>query len=311
MKKAILFKKLANNCVRCTACNHYCKIPQNKTGICGVRKNIKGMLYLLVYGRAIAINIDPIEKKPLYHFVPGTEILSFGTVGCNFKCDFCQNWDISQKIKELKSRRFRNAGVPIKASVVSSTKEEFDWGQDWPPNKIVKFAKENKIPSIAYTYNEPAIFFEYAYDTAKLAKKAGLKNVYVSNGYESREARQKIAPYLDAINIDLKSYDQKFYQKYCGGQLEPVLENIVQFYKLGIHIEITTLIIQGKNDSKTNLTKIAKFIASLDKKIPWHISRFFPAYKMLDVKITPESTLENAREIGKAAGLEYVYIGNI
>ena len=290
MKKAILFKKLANGFVKCTACNHYCKITQNKTGICGVRKNIKGILYLLVYGKATALNIDPIEKKPLYHFMPGTKILSFGTVGCNFRCDFCQNWDISQASKPPISQIF---------------------GQELPPKKIVEYAKKNKIPSVAYTYNEPAVFFEYAYDTAKLAKKAGLKNVYVSNGYESPEAREKIAPYLDAINIDLKSYDEKFYQKYCGAHLKPVLENIIQFHKLGIHIEITTLIIPRKNDSKNNLTKLAKLIDSVDKKIPWHISRFFPAYKMLNVEITSESTLEFAQEIGKKAGLEYVYIGNI
>lgn len=290
MKKALLFEKLADNFTQCTACNHYCKIAPNRTGICGVRKNIKGTLYLLVYGKAVALNVDPIEKKPLYHFMPGTKILSFGTVGCNFKCDFCQNWDISQVSK-------------------SPTNQIF--GQDLPPKKIVEFAIENKIPSIAYTYNEPAVFFEYALDTAKLAKKANLKNVYVSNGYESPEARHKIAPYLDAINIDLKSYDEFFYKKYCGAKLEPVLENIIQFHKLAIHIEITTLIISGINDSRKNLMSIAKFIASVDKKIPWHISRFFPAYKMLDVKITPEFTLVNAQKIGKIAGLEYVYIGNV
>lgn len=290
MKKAVLFKKLANGFVQCTACNHYCKIAQDKTGICGVRKNVKGILYLLVYGKACAFNIDPIEKKPLYHFMPGTEILSFGTVGCNFRCDFCQNWDISQASKPPANQIF---------------------GHNLPPKKIVEYAVDNKIPSIAYTYNEPAVFFEYAFDTAKLAKKSELKNVYVSNGYESSEAREKIAPYLDAINIDLKSYDEKFYQKYCGAHLKPVLENIIQFHKLGIHLEITTLIIPKKNDSKSNLLKIAKFIASVDKKISWHISRFFPAYKMLDVEITPESTLKYAQVIGKKAGLEYVYIGNV
>lgn len=244
----------------------------------------------MVYGKAVALHVDPIEKKPLYHFMPGTEVLSFGTVGCNFRCDFCQNWDISQVSKPPTSQIF---------------------GQDLPPKKIVEIAKKEKIPSIAYTYNEPAIFFEYAYDTAKLAHKTGIKNVYVSNGYESAEAREKIAPLLDAINIDLKSFDEKFYQKYCGARLQPVLENITQLHTFGVHLEITTLIIPGKNDSKNNLEKIAKFIAKVDKNIPWHISRFFPAYKMTDVPVTPIDTLQKAQKLGKKAGLKYVYIGNI
>jgi len=307
MKKAILFKKLAGDLVRCTACAHYCRIEASKTGICGVRKNHKGDLFLLVYGKAVAVNVDPIEKKPLYHFMPKTSILSFGTVGCNFKCDFCQNWDISQRTKGLK-----NLSIPLEAGLRTKEQEEqFEWGDNLTPNEIVNLAVKNKIPSIAYTYNEPAIFFEYAFDTAKLVKKAGLKNVFVSNGYQSKESRDKILPYLDAINIDLKFFDDKSYQKYCGAKLKPVLENITLYHTNKVHLEVTTLIIPGLNDSTENLKKIAEFIANLSPKIPWHISRFFPAYKMLDSDITPESTLKKAQTIGKKAGLRYVYLGNV
>ncbi|PIS32051.1 AmmeMemoRadiSam system radical SAM enzyme [Candidatus Peregrinibacteria bacterium CG08_land_8_20_14_0_20_41_10] len=295
MHKAALYKQLEDQRVQCLACSHYCKIPEGRRGICGVRENQKGKLYLLVYGYPAAVNLDPIEKKPLFHFLPGSRIFSLGTEGCNFKCAFCQNWEISQKIKNSK---FKN--------------QNFSEGlEEWEPEKIVQYCVESKIPSIAYTYNEPAVFFEYAFDTAKLARAAGLQNVYVSNGYESSEALKKIAPFLDAINLDLKSFSAAFYQKICGGKLEVVLENIQRIKKLKIWQEITTLVIPGQNDSALELKQIAEFIANINPAIPWHVSRFFPAYQMLEVPPTSVTKLKEAYTIGKRAGLKYVYLGNL
>ena len=290
MKKAILYEKLKDNKVRCEACYHHCLISDKKTGICGVRQNIDGDLYLLVYGRAVSVNIDPIEKKPLFHFLPGQKAFSLGTMGCNFACDFCQNWEISQ--------------IPRNIDLIHA-------GEEWEPKKIVKYCKDNKIPIIAYTYNEPSIWAEYALDTMKLAKKEGIKNIWVSNGFMSEKSLNLIAPYLDAINIDLKSFSNNFYQKICKGQLNPVKENIKKIWKMGIWEEVTTLIIPGVNDSEKELKQIAKFLVKISKDIPWHISAFYPCYKMLDIIPTPEETLISAYEIGKKAGLKYVYTGNI
>ncbi|MFH1713105.1 MAG: AmmeMemoRadiSam system radical SAM enzyme [Candidatus Jacksonbacteria bacterium] len=292
MQKAILYEQLNNDLVKCTACAHYCYIKPENTGVCGVRKNIAGELFLLVYDRPIAVNIDPIEKKPLFHFLPGTQIFSLGTVGCNFGCDFCQNWDISQ----------------ISKGQQSINPEQF--GQDWPAKKIINYCVENQIPSIAYTYNEPTIFAEYAYDVMRLGAKRGIKNVFVSNGYSSAETYKLITPYLDAINIDLKSFNPDYYQKVCKAKLKPVLENIKKIFDLAVWLEVTTLIIPGQNDSELELGQIAEFLAKIDVNIPWHISRFFPQYKMNDAPPTPISTLEHAYKIGKAAGLHYVYVGN-
>lgn len=292
MKQCVLYKKEGDK-VRCIACNHRCLIAKDKTGICGVRKNIKGKLHLLVYGKVISKNIDPIEKKPLYHFLPGTYSYSIGTFGCNFRCSFCQNYNISQ-FKEL----------------YGEIKKEQFIGKDFSPQEIVKQAIKNKCPSISYTYNEPTIFIEFAHDTAKLAKKKGLKNILVTNGYMTKECLEFIAPYIDAMNIDLKSFSDKFYVKHCKAHLSPVLDIIKLAKKKKIWIEITTLIIPGENDSKKELEQIAKFIASVDKNIPWHISRFFPAYKMMNKQPTPIKTLEKAYKIGKKH-LNYVYIGNV
>jgi pyruvate formate lyase activating enzyme len=288
MQKAILFEKEKNG-VRCTACKQGCLISEGKTGICGVRKNVKGILYLTVYGKPVSVNIDPIEKKPLFHFLPGTKIFSLGTVGCNFSCAFCQNWDISQAGK---------------------AEPKINFSHDLPPEEIVKICVEKKIPSIAYTYNEPAIFFEYAYDTAKLSHKKGIKNVFVSNGYETDEALEKIRPYLDAINVDLKAFTEDFYQKICHAKLSNVLDTIKKIHELGIWMEITTLVIPGKNDSINELTEIAKFISGIDENIPWHVSAFHPDYKMAEINQTPSSTLSNAYKIGKKV-LNHVYVGNV
>lgn len=305
MHQAILYKKLDNNKVQCTACKQNCTISPDNTGTCGVRQNKDGKLYLLVYGKASSANMDPIEKKPLYHFMPNTEIFSIGTVGCNFSCDFCQNWDTSQITKELKNKLLKEkkiADIDVEIS---------NFGYEFQPEKIVEICIEKNIPGIAYTYNEPSIFFEYAYDTAKLANKKGIKNVFVTNGYETEEALKLINPYLDAMNIDLKSFSDEFYKKICKGRLQPVLDTIKLAHKLGIWIEITTLIIPGKNDSDKELNQIANFIANIDKNIPWHIIAFHPDYKMTNIPSTSLHTLEKAYNIGKKAGINYVYTGNI
>lgn len=288
MQKAILYKKIKNDDVQCVCCNHKCVISPGKCGICGVRQNVGGELYLRVYGKAIAVHIDPVEKKPFYHFLPGTKMFSFGTIGCNFRCSFCQNWDISQ-----------------------AKGKDCDMGQDLPPEEIVSYCRENKIPSIAYTYNEPTIFTEYAADTGKLAKKHGIKNVYVTNGYESEECLEYMKDWCDALNIDIKSYSERFYSKICGARLQPVLDTVKRAWEMGFWVEITTLVIPGENDSKRELKSIAEFIAGVSVDIPWHVTAFHPDYKMTDVALTPASTLERAWKIGKEAGLKFVYTGNI
>lgn len=287
----MLFKKLEMQKVKCLACAHYCQIAPSKFGICGTRQNLNGELISHVYGKVAAIHIDPIEKKPLFHFLPETEILSFGTLGCNFRCGWCQNFDISQDTKQKQKPKF--------------------WGKDFSPKEIVKLALDNNTPSIAYTYNEPAIFIEFAHDTAKLAHEKGLKNVFVTNGYLSKESFEYMGHYLDAANVDLKSFDDKVYGRYCGAKLQPVLDTIKRMHQAKIHIEITTLLIPVINDSSANLKKIATFIADLDKNIPWHLSRFFPAYKIHDTPPTPLATLKHAGQIGRAAGLKHIYIGNV
>ncbi len=281
--------------VQCKVCHHHCLIAPGKRGICGVRENRNGKLYLLVYGKAIAAHIDPIEKKPLYHFLPGTLIYSIATVGCNLRCLWCQNADISQASKIN--------GYYISLDKIAQ--------QELSPQKIIAEAKKFKCPAIAYTYTEPTIFLEYALDTMKIAKKAGLKNVWVTNGYMSKETLDLISPYLDAANVDLKAFREEIYVKFCGAKLKPVLENIEEMYKRKIHLEVTTLIIPGVNDDEEQLTGIARFLAGISPNIPWHISRFFPAYKMLDTPVTPLATLKKAELIGQKAGLKYIYLGNM
>lgn len=287
---AWLSKKLDSGKVLCQACAQACKLDEGEYGICGVRRVEDGELKLLVYGLAAAVNIDPVEKKPMFHFLPKTRAFSVGTVGCNFSCKFCQNYDISQYPKEH-------------AHKIA--------GHELPPQKIVDLAIENGCDSIAYTYNEPIVFFEYTYDTAKIAHEKGLKNIYVTSGYETRKAIDLLAPYIDGMNIDIKSFSDEFYQEICGARLKPVLEAVKYAHEKGIWIEITTLLIPGKNDSDEEIRDIAKFIAALDTSIPWHLSAFHPTYKMLDVSSTPESTLLRAYKIGVEERLKYVYVGNI
>ena len=289
MKLAKLYKKLAEKKVQCLACSWYCRIAEGKTGICRTRINQKGELYSLVYGRAIGLQLDLVEKKPLFHFLPGKYLLSFGTAGCNFGCRFCQNWTQSQGSK-----------LGMKIEEVEIT-----------PKEIVELALAQKAAGIAYTYNEPAIFIEFAYDTAKLARKKGLKNVFVSNGFESEESFQYIKPYLDAINIDLKSFSNKFYTQICKAKIEPVKANIKKYFQAGISTEVTTLLIPQHNDSDEELKQTAQFLAGISKDMPWHISAFHPDYQMLDVPVTKHEDLLRAYKIGKQAGLRYVYLGNI
>jgi len=290
MKEAMLYVKEEEQKVRCNLCNHHCLIMPGKHGICGVRENRDGMLYSLVYGQVIARHIDPVEKKPLFHFHPGSKSYSIATVGCNFHCLFCQNYEISQMPKDEK----RIAGEPF------------------PPEEVVAAAEKLKCKSISYTYTEPTIFFEYAYDSARLANDRGIKNVFVSNGYMGQEAIRAIQPYLHAANIDLKAYSEKFYKEICGARLKPVLENLNLMKKLGIWVEVTTLIIPTLNDSEKELQEIAAFIRTeLGPETPWHVSRFHPMYRLTSVPSTPVQTVLKAREIGLKTGLYYVYSGNI
>lgn len=305
LHEASLCEPLDNMTVRCTACKLRCVIKNGQAGVCGVRENKDGKLYLLVYGRASAVNVDPIEKKPLYHFLPGSEIFSLGTIGCNFGCAFCQNWDLSQVARNLRERLMRekkNAFIEMEVT---------RYGYKLLPEDIVKICVGKHIPSIAYTYNEPAIFFEYLYDTAMLASQYNIRNVFVSNGYESEEALDAMGSNLHAMNIDLKAFRDEFYKKLCKARLRPVLDTIQEAYKRGIWLEVTTLVIPGLNDSDGELKDIATFIASIDQNIPWHISAFYPAYKMTDVPPTSRSALERAYDIGRAAGLHFVYVGNV
>jgi pyruvate formate lyase activating enzyme len=306
MHKAVLYEKLKSNLVRCKACSFRCTIADGTTGICGIRLNKKGKLFLTVYGQAVGMHLDPVEKKPLNHFLPGSKALSFGTVGCDFGCAFCQNWIQSQPPRKIRKEKI---SPEKKLSLLKRAINE--QSKKWLPEEIVAYAIKTGAESIAYTYNEPTIFIEYAFDTAKLAHKYGIKNIFVSNGFESKQSLDYIAPYLDAINVDLKSFNPKFYEVLVQGKLKPVLKNLKRIYKKGIHLEITTLIIPTKNDSKKELKSIASFIQSISPDIPWHVSAFHPDYRLRDVPPTPIDKLHESWEIGKKVGLHYIYTGNI
>jgi len=290
IKEAMFWEKLEGKTGQCHLCAHECRIPDSKFGICGVRKNVEGILYTMAYAQVIAANIDPIEKKPLYHFLPGSISYSIATIGCNFKCGFCQNWQISQ--------------ASVRAGDIVS-------GRQMMPEWVVQEAKSSNCLSISYTYTEPTIFFEYTYDTARQAKLAGLKNVFVTNGYMTRDALEKIKPYLDAANVDLKSFRDDSYKKTCKARLQPVLDTVAAMRELGIWLEVTTLVVPGENDSDEELGQIAEFLAQIDNNIPWHISQFHPDYEFRDHMTTPIETLKKAMEIGQRAGLRYIYLGNV
>ncbi len=289
--EALLYEKLQDKKVRCGLCKHRCVIETGNRGICGVRENSGGILNTLVYGKLIARHIDPIEKKPLFHFLPGSLSYSIATAGCNFKCLFCQNADISQMPSDHRG-------------VIS--------GDNYTPENIVSAALKGKCRSISYTYTEPTVFFEFALATAKLARENNLKNVFVTNGYMSKEALDMIRPFLDAANVDLKAYNKDFYRKMCGAKLENVKETLTDMKASGIFVEVTTLLIPGLNDDKEELKELAMFIVgSLGPETPWHISRFHPTYKLLDRPPTPLETLLSARKTGTDCGLKYVYMGNV
>ena len=290
MNEAMLYECLDHSVVSCNLCNHGCKIQEDKLGICGVRQNQGGSLYSLVYGKIIAEHVDPIEKKPLFNFFPGTTAYSLGTMGCNFRCKHCQNFDISQYPR-------KNRGEVR--------------GEYRTPGQIVAAAKTAGCGIIAYTYTEPTVFFEFAYDTAVLAQREGLKNIFVSNGYMSEAAIVKIAPCLDAVNIDIKAFTDNFYKEICGARLKPVLESIRLMKSLGVWVEVATLIIPGSNDQPRELRDIAQFIKGVGPEIPWHVTQFYPTYKMVDKPRTPLETIRMAREIGMEEGLRYVYAGNV
>lgn len=285
MKEAMLYERV-NSKVKCGLCHRRCTIPEGKTGYCGVRRNTDGKLYSLVYGKLATYSINPIEKKPFFHFHPGSGWFSFSTVGCNFECKHCHNCDISQAAP---------GDIP-----------EFDV----PPEKVVRMAKDYNTHGISYTFTEPTIFFEYCYDTGRLAKGAGLLNNFVSNGYMTPDTVKLASEFLDAINIDLKGNDEH-YGRICGGvQLENVLDCIKNVYDAGIHLEIVTLLIPGDNDDKDTIRMLAEFLGGLSKDIPWHLTRFYPCYKMRESDRTPISSLERAYELAKELGMHYPYLGN-
>ncbi len=289
MREAMLYEKLEEGKIRCNLCSHRCVIAPFKRGTCGVRENRGGTLYSLVYGKSIAAHIDPIEKKPLFHFYPGSSAFSIATVGCNFRCLHCQNADISQAPRELGQIT----------------------GEELSPKEIVALAKHHNCRSISYTYTEPTVFFEYAYETAKLAHQEGIRNNFVTNGYMTEEALRTIQPYLDAANVDLKAFTEEHYRRVCGARLNPVLDTLRLMKRLGIWVEVTTLVIPTLNDSEKELQQIAEFVLSLGAETPWHVTAFYPTYKMTDLLPTPASSLHRARRIGQQVGLKYIYSGNI
>ncbi len=292
-KECILYKPISKDILQCTCCSHYCTIKNKETWKCWIRQNIDWKLYLLTYARALWLNIDPIEKKPLFHFLPWTKVFSFWTAWCNFTCKFCQNYDMSQV-------RLKTMPTIEKLWIELS------------PQKAIDYCIEHNIPSIAFTYNEPTVFFEYTYDTMKLAKKAWIKTVYVSNGFQSKEFWEKAKDLIDAINIDLKWFSSHFYEDICWARFQPILDNIKYVYnETNIFLEVTTLIIPWENDSNKELEKIADFIAWVSKDIPWHISAFHPDYEMLDTPSTPIETLKRAYEIWKKKWIKYIYVWNI
>jgi len=290
LHEALLYDQLEDGSVQCNLCAHRCHIRKGSRGICRVRENRDGKLYSLVYGNLISRNVDPIEKKPLYHFLPGSKAYSIATPGCNFRCSWCQNWQISQMPRIM--------DMPQTKRVM--------------PQEVLNCAINSGCESIAYTYSEPTIFFEYSLDIAKIAHQSGIKNVYVTNGFMTREMLDVFSPYLDAANVDIKAFKDETYRTLIGGRLEPVLESCRKMKSLGIWLEVTTLIVPGVNDDIDELKALAEFIYNdLGADTPWHLSRFYPQYKMKDRRPTKVSILDRAKELGESIGLNYIYIGNI
>ncbi len=287
---AVLGLPEPDGAVRCVACAHRCLIRPGRAGICHVRENQDGRLVTTVFGEAVAANADPIEKKPLFHFYPGSVAFSIATMGCNFHCLHCQNWAISQAVRDARTVRSFH----------------------FPPEEVVAAALAGGSRSIAYTYTEPTVFIEYVLATAGRAREAGLANVLVSNGYQTPEALDLLAPVTDAANVDLKSFSDAFYRRVLGARLAPVLETLTGMKARGIWLEVTTLMIPTLNDDPAELTALAEWIArELGPETPWHVSRFFPTYRLTDLDPTPVATIRRAVQIGQAAGLKHVYSGNV
>jgi len=283
----MLWEPIADEGVHCFACSHECKIKKWDRGICHVRQNLDGKLATLIYAEVSSMNVDPIEKKPLFHFYPGSKVFSLGSVSCNFKCEHCQNYGIS----------FAEVGELGTTEVL--------------PERSVQLALERNCRGIAWTYNEPTIWFEYTYDSAILAKEAGLYTVYVTNGYMTPQALEKIGPYLDAANVDVKGFSKKFYNGVCKARLDPVLKTCERMHESGIHLELTYLIIPGLNDDDEQLGAFSAWAAGVDRDIPVHFSRFHPDWRMLDRPATPMETLKKAHHVATQAGLRYIYLGNV
>ncbi len=289
MKEAILYARDVGEEVDCRLCNHRCRIAEGKRGFCLVRENRRGTLYSLVYGRLVACHVEFIEKKPLYHFLPGSRSYSIATAGCNFRCPWCQNWRISRV----------------------DGRDDFQGLAYTEPARVVQTALLENCESVCYTYTEPTIFMEYALDTARLARKQGLKNLFVTNGYQTPEALEAMRGLIDAANVDLKSFSDGFYRRYCRARLQPVLDTIRNMHKAGLHVEVTTLLVPGRNDSDSELRQVASFLVGISRDLPWHVTRFHPDYRDTEMKPTPVETMKRAVEIGRQEGLRFVYAGNI
>jgi len=288
LKEAMYYEQLGNGQVQCGLCPNRCILSEGQRGLCHVRQNIGGKLYSLVYNKPVTIHLDPIEKKPLFHFLPGTQAYSLATVGCNLSCQHCQNWDISQVMPEDVNPFYKT------------------------PEQIVQEAQEQGAATIAFTYSEPIIFYEYMIDIAKVARERNLKTVMISGGYINEEPLKNLLPYLDGIKIDLKAFSDEFYKKITNGRLEPVLDTIKTIKESGKHLEIVYLIIPGENDSDEEITKMAKWLKeNIGENTILHFSRFYPQYKMMNKPPTPLTTVKHARDLALAAGLKYVYTGNI
>lgn len=289
MQEALLYERIENDAVRCGLCAHRCRIPAGRSGLCGVRENRGGTLFALTADRIVAEHVDPIEKKPLFHYHPGSRSFSVAAAGCNFRCRFCQNFSISQ--------------LPLRGGPQA--------GRAATPDELVQAALDNRCRSISYTYTEPTVFFELARSTGIRARERGLGNVFVTNGYLTGEAAEACSAFLDAANVDLKSFSEDFYREVCGGSLQPVLDTIRRLWDAGVHVEVTTLLVPGLNDSPEEIARIADFLVGVHPEIPWHVSAFHPDFRMTERPPTPPETLLETCRIGTGAGLKHIYGGNV
>lgn len=313
MHEARFYEQRPDGRVLCTLCPQDCLIHEGARGACAVRYNHAGRLYTLVYEKVVAREINPIEKKPLFHFFPGSSAYSVSTAGCNLRCSFCQNWHISQWPKEHLAKHIEaDEERPMEPICPQLTAMEREIpGERVTPKQLVDAAREAGCLSISYTFTEPTIFYELAYDTAVLAREQGLKNTFVTNGFTNEAPLREVAALLDAVNVDLKFFKEESYRRISRARLAPVLDAIRLYHELGVWVEVTTLVIPELNDSDGELTEIAAFIHSVDPAIPWHVTQFYPAYRMLDRPPTPVGTVQRAREIGQEVGLRYVYEGDV